>query len=1132
MQPVPDTRISFPGAEEEVLRLWDRLDAFRTSLKRSEGQPEYSFYDGPPFATGLPHYGHLLAGTIKDTVTRYAHQTGHHVNRRFGWDTHGLPIEFEIDKQLGIKTTEDVVKFGIANYNKECRSIVMRYAEEWKTVVKRMGRWIDMDHPYKTMDLSFMESVWWVFHQMWKQNLVYRGFKVMPFSTACGTPLSNFEAGMNYKNVTDPAVIITFPLEDEPDVSMLAWTTTPWTLPSNLALCVNGDLPYVKIFDETTKKTYIMCEPQLAQLPGKAKHTILERFKGSTLVGKHYVPLFEYFKSEREKGAFRIVADPYVTSDSGTGVVHCAPGFGEDDYRVCLANKVIEKGEKVVCPVDNNGKFTNDIPDFVGVYVKDADKDIMRRLKAAGRVFNVGTVVHSYPICWRSDTPLIYKAVPSWFVAVESIRDQLVENNKQTYWVPEFVKEKRFHNWLEGAHDWAVSRNRFWGTPLPIWTNEDGTEIRVFGSVAKLEKATGKKITDLHRENVDLLEVPSKKNPGKMLHRVNEVFDCWFESGSMPYGQLHYPFENKELFESSFPADFIAEGIDQTRGWFYTLLVVSTALFKKPPFKNLVVNGLVLASDGQKMSKRKKNYPDPMTVVDQFGADALRLYLINSPVVHGDTLKFQEKGVKDLLAPVFLPWFNAYRFFVQNCNNYFTEHGEAFTPSLEDARVNGNIMDKWLLSFTQSLIKFVRTEMQLYRLYTVVPRLVDFISEFTNWYVRLNRARIKGTAGKDACHVSLTVLFAVLETLCRAMAPFTPFFAEHVYQGIRFAIPADRREDSVHFTSFPTAWEEAIDPRIEAKVGALQAVIGLGRTIRDRRNLPVKQPLRKLTVISGDAQLLADLHELEGYIKSELNIAELELTQDEAHYVRLRAEPDRAKLGKRLRKDATAVYKAVAAMTAAEIKQFQAAGKTTLSGHEITAEEVQVVREFMGAADKQEAAWEKEFLVVLDLEVDEQMRNRGLAREVVNKIQKLRKRVGVQPSDPVDVYFAVEPAAGVVVPAIAASKEYLKSALGFLPVNAASRPAHTVLLGEEGVQLKGAAEKLTMWLTVQSFGLKNLTATYPKLASAIELYVATRDHKQLAETLQQNGSYTFVLNDTPVTLRLGVDVFLTVAESL
>jgi isoleucyl-tRNA synthetase len=630
---VPPDKLNFPRNEDEIQAYWDKIDAFKESLRRSEGRKLWTFYDGPPFATGLPHYGHILAGTIKDIVCRYAHQTGHHVERRAGWDCHGLPVEFEIDQKLGIKSRDDVLAMGIGNYNDECRAIVMRYSSQWVSTVTRMGRWIDFENDYKTMNISFMESVWWVFKQIFDKGLVYQGFKVMPYSTACSTPLSNFEASQNYKDVSDPALYVGFPLVGDPDGAMLvAWTTTPWTLPSNLALCVHPDFPYARVRDHASGKVLVMTTGRLAAFyspaklkknGGKPLYTLLSECTGASLKGQAYEPCFDYFKTETR--GFRVLVDKFVKDDSGTGIVHMAPAFGEEDNRICReAGLVAKDGAGIVCPLDANGRFTAEVRDFAGMYIKDADGPIAEALKARGLLVEKEVYNHSYPFCWRSETPLIYRTIPSWFVNVESIKERLLAANAQTYWVPEFVQTKRFHNWLKDARDWAISRNRFWGTPLPIWTSADGEEVVVVGSIAELQALSGRAdVTDLHRQYIDEITIPSKQGKG-LLRRVDEVFDCWFESGAMPYAQHHYPFENKAKFEAAFPADFIAEGLDQTRGWFYTLMVLSTALFDKPPFKNLIVNGLVLAEDGLKMSKRLKNYPDPLHVIHEYGADALR----------------------------------------------------------------------------------------------------------------------------------------------------------------------------------------------------------------------------------------------------------------------------------------------------------------------------------------------------------------------------------------------------------------------------------------------------------------------------------------------------------------------------
>ncbi|XP_032368663.1 isoleucine--tRNA ligase, cytoplasmic [Etheostoma spectabile] len=1068
VEPVPES-INFPSEEEKILQFWQKKDCFQECLKQSKNRPKYTFYDGPPFATGLPHYGHILAGTIKDIVTRFAHQSGFHVDRRFGWDCHGLPVEYEIDKTLGIKGPADVAKMGIAEYNKQCRNIVMRYSTEWETSVTRMGRWIDFKNDYKTLYPWFMETVWWVFKQLYDKGLVYQGVKVMPFSTACNTPLSNFEAHQNYKDVQDPSVIVTFPLVGNEDVALIAWTTTPWTLPSNLALCVNPEFFYVKVKDNATEKTYILMEARLGALfKSESEYAILDKFPGKTLKGKKYVPLFQYFAKCGEQGAFQVVMDNYVKEEEGTGVVHQAPYFGADDYRVCTEYKIIQRDQAPICPVDASGCFTSEVTDFAGQYVKDADKNIIKLLKEKGRLVNASSFKHSYPFCWRSDTPLIYKAVPSWFVRVEHMVDKLLDNNSKCYWVPEFVREKRFGNWLRDARDWAISRNRYWGTPIPLWVSDDFEEVVCIGSMAELEEMTGVKVTDLHRESIDSLTIPSRCGKG-VLRRVTEVFDCWFESGSMPYAQAHYPFENRKEFEDSFPAEFIAEGIDQTRGWFYTLLVLSTALFGKPPFKNVIVNGLVLASDGQKMSKRKKNYPDPGLIVQHYGADALRLYLINSPVVRAENLRFKEEGVRDVLKDVFLPWYNAYRFLVQNVQRLQKEEDIEFLYNENTAKQSDNIMDKWIQSFTQSLIQFFKAEMDAYRLYTVVPRLVKFVDMLTNWYVRTNRRRLKGENGTEDCLWALETLFSVLFSMCRLMAPFTPFITEMMYQNLRHLIDPTSVEEkdssSIHYLMLPQVREKVIDKRIESAVSQMQSVIELGRVIRDRKTLPVKYPLKEVVVIHQDPEALKDIQSLQKYILEELNVRQLTLSTDKDKYgIRLRAEPDHMVLGKRLKGAFKAITASIKELTSEQLQAFQKTGSINVDGHELHEEDLRLMYSFdqsFGSAAQYEAHSDAQVLVLLDVTPDQSMMDEGVAREVINRIQKLRKKGHLVPSDEITVYYHCQPEGEYLGAVIQAHTDFIlattKAPLLPFPV-----PKTASVIIEEKTQLKGSDLELTI----------------------------------------------------------------------
>ena len=913
----------------------------------------------------------------------------------------------------------------MCSYNAECRGIVSRYCKEWEIIVGRLGRWIDFEHGYRTMEPWYMESEWWVFKSLWEKGLVYRGYRVMPFSTALTTPLSNFEAGQNYKEVSDPAIIIAFSAVDEENVYYLAWTTTPWTLPSNMGLTVHPDFEYVKIKDIATGRFYWLAECRLSALYPKmlkkgykgGEFEIVEKCIGKDLVGRHYVPLFPYFKNWTS--AFRIICDTYVTNDSGTGIVHCAPGFGEDDYRVGIEHGLVEKGGKVPCPVDLNGCFTAEVPDYQGRYVKECDNDIMTHLKAEGRLIQKASIKHSYPFCWRSDTPLIYRAIDSWFVNVTAIKDRLLANNDKTYWVPSFVKEKRFHNWLRDARDWNISRNRYWGTPLPIWISDDGEEIVVIGSIKELEELTGATVTDLHRDSIDHLTIPSKQGKG-MLHRIPEVFDCWFESGSMPYAQQHYPFENKEVFEANFPAQFIAEGLDQTRGWFYTLMILSTALFDKPAFQNLIVNGLVLAQDGKKMSKRLKNYPDPVGVINKYGADSIRLYLINSPVVRAEPLRFKEEGVHGVLKDVFIPWYNAYRFLIQNIDYWETKTGKEFKPSFDIALGSSNVMDRWLLATTQELICFVRQEMEAYRLYTVVPRLIDFINSLTNCYVRLNRRRCKCAGGDtEEAYVSLCVLYECLLTLCRLMAPFTPFFTEYLYQNLRrihpnyqnpnVAIDDIGRADSIHYVMLPKTdlYASCDDPVIRRQMNRLMMAIETGRVLRERRTISLKMPVRSVTIISSNQEVLDDIHSLEGYLMEELNCLEVHYDSNADVWCKCSITPEFSILGRKLGKDFKTVVAALTKCTSEDVKILDQEHKLTVAGFELQEEELVVKREFVCEDKNYEGgvAADHSFIVAIDTTQDNEIFALGIAREFINRIQKLRKAAGLIPSDKIKVFF-------------------------------------------------------------------------------------------------------------------------------
>ena len=978
---------SFPEREERILEFWGKEKVFQKSLEATKNGPLFSFYDGPPFATGLPHYGHILAGTLKDVVPRFWTMKGYHVPRRFGWDCHGLPVENEIVKAKDLVGASAIEHFGIGTFNEECRSIVLRYTKEWEVTVNRMGRWVDFKTGFKTMDKSFMESVWWVFGELYKKGLVYEGFKVMPYSANLGTPLSNFEANLNYKDVDDPSLVVSFPLVDDPEVALVAWTTTPWSLPTNLALAVHPDLDYVKILDKKSGKQYILAEARVKANFEEAE--VLEVFKGKTLAGKRYKPLFNYYTDFNEN-AFQVFTDGFVTIEDGTGIVHLAPAFGEADFFVCQ-----REGIEPVCPLDQNGRYTDEIPEYAGMFVKDADKELIKRLKAEKRVVYHGTVRHRYPFCWRSDTPLIYKAVSSWFVAVEKIKDQILNANEQIHWVPGHIKYGRFGKWLESARDWAISRNRYWGTPIPLWKSEDG-EVRVISSVKELEEKTGKEIVDIHRHFIDDLTFVEN---GKTFKRIPEVFDCWFESGSMPYAQNHFPFEHKEETLKAFPADFIAEGIDQTRCWFYTLTVLSVALFNKPAFKNVVVNGILLAEDGTKMSKRLKNYPEPTVVVDKYGADAVRLYLLSSPAVIADDLRFSAKGVELVLRQVLIPLWNSFVFLSTYAKIYDWKPQSKFpVPKAE--------IDRWILSITQKLVHDVNEAMTNYELQAAVQPLVGFVDQLTDWYIRRTRGRFWADEATRDREEAFETLYTVLHTLVRVTAPFMPFLSEAIYLQLR------QKDEpvSVHLCTFPTVQNKMRDLELEKQMASVQSVVSIGHALRKEHKLKVRQPLAKAHVICSDPEKFEALKIHKSLIEEELNVKEIAFHTDETPFVSLQAKPNFRVLGKKVGKLMNAVHKAVEKLPVKDLKKLLEGQEVQLSVESetvtLTPEDVAVERK---VRENVIAATENVITVALDTQLTPTLIEEGIAREIVNKINTMRRDLDFAVTDRIHVKIQTTP---------------------------------------------------------------------------------------------------------------------------
>ncbi len=1004
----PAGQANFPQMEERTLAFWEENKTFDKSKENRKGAQEFIFYDGPPFATGLPHYGHLLAGTIKDVVPRYQTMRGKYCERGFGWDCHGLPVEYEMEKMLNLSGKREIETYGIDKFNEACRGIVLRYTAEWERIVKRMGRWVDFTNGYRTMDLNYMESIWWVFKQLWDQGLIYEGHKILPYCARCATPLSNFEANQGYMEVDDPAITIRFKIEGQENTYFLAWTTTPWTLPSNMALASGPEIEYVKVNDNGT--FYILAESRLSAYYKKDVPEIVERMKGSALAGMTYEPLFPYFADKKSEGAFRMINAEYVSTEDGTGIVHIAPGFGEDDAAAGKANGIPE-----VCPLDAECKFTKEVPDYFGIYVKDADKDIIKRLKDEGKLVHRGTIKHNYPHCWRDDSPLIYKAISTWFVRIDRIKEKMLKSNSQMTWVPEHIKEGRFGKWLENARDWAISRNRYWGCPLPIWRNEETGEAVCVGSVAELEELTGQKIDDIHKHFVDKLTIKSKS--GAILTRVPEVLDCWFESGSMPYAQKHYPFEQKEKFDANFPADFIAEGLDQTRGWFYTLTVLASALFGQPPAKHVVVNGLILAEDGQKMSKRKKNYPDPMDVVNTYGADALRLFLLGSPVVRAEDLRFSEDGIKEVLRGVMLPIWNAYSFFTTyaNVDNWEPPKGELKAPENPE-----NPLDRWILSSLADMVAEIRTAMDTYHIQKAANRFEKFVEDLTNWYIRRSRRRFWKSQNDTDKLDAYSTLYYVLITFTKCAAPFIPYITEEIYRALR----TEDMPESVHLCDYPEI-TTVRDTRLEKQMESTMNAVTLGRFLRTQRNLKIRQPLAKAILVAADPEVRKMLEETADIISEELNVKQILVQDSDSSLVDLSAKANFKVLGPKLGPKMKTAAAAIAKLTHEQIGDLENGGSFELDLGDGTTIAITAADLSINRAEKAgvTVATDQGITLALDTELSHELILEGIAREFVSKVQNMRKEAGLEVSDRITLHY--QAADGIVGEAVAMFGEYI-----------------------------------------------------------------------------------------------------------
>jgi isoleucyl-tRNA synthetase len=1010
----------FPELERRTLAYWNAHATFRRSVERRGGDGEFVFYDGPPFANGLPHYGHLLTGYVKDIVPRYKTMRGAKVDRRFGWDCHGLPAEVEAERLLGISGKADILKMGIETFNEACRDSVLRYTREWQEYVTRQARWVDFANDYKTLDLPYMESVMWAFKQLHDKGLIYQGFKVLPYCWRCETPLSNHELRMDddvYAERTDPSVTVRFKLETGEWI--LAWTTTPWTLPSNLAVAVGRDITY-DVLQTPDGERYILAHDRVTAHAKELNGAVITgALRGEDLLGRRYHPLFDYLADTDQFGtgnAFRVIASDEVTTEDGTGVVHMAPAYGEADAAACQ-----EAGIPTVLTVDEQGKYLPVVRDWAGVHVFEANKAIIARLREDGALVRRADYTHSYPHCWRCRNPLIYKAVSSWFVEVTKLRRRMVELNEQINWVPEHVKHGQFGKWLSGARDWSISRNRFWGSPIPVWMSDNPQypRVDVYGSLDELERDFGVRPDDLHRPGIDALTRPNPDDPSghSVMRRVPEVLDCWFESGSMPFAQVHYPFENREWFDSHYPGDFIVEYIGQTRGWFYTLHVLATALFDRPSFRSCVSHGIVLGNDGRKMSKSLRNYPDVNEVFDTYGSDAMRWFLMASPILRGGNLVVTEQGIREGVRQALLPLWNSYYFFALYAN------AEGYTASA--SLRSGHVLDRYILGKTRALVHALADKLDGYDVAVACQLLRDYLELLTNWYIRRSRDRF--WAGDRA---ALDTLWTVLEAVTRAAAPLLPMTAETIWRGLTGG-------DSVHLADWPSVDDWPADDTLASTMDLTRSVCSAALSLRKNRQLRVRLPLATLTVADVSARTLAEFGDI---IKDEVNVKELVLSADPASLGTKTLTVNPRALGPRLGKQVQEVIRAVKAGSWSVTGDVVVAGGVGLLPGEyelrLTAADPDSTMSLPGSSG----------LIALDTRVTPSLAAEGTARDVVRVIQQARRDAGLDVSDRITLLIGAD---GAVADAVRAHEAFIAGET--LAVSASVVPGAEVPAGPQAV---------------------------------------------------------------------------------
>ena len=970
---------SFSNIENEILDSWKKNNIFQKSLDKNNDS-EYVFYDGPPFANGLPHYGHLLTGFVKDIIPRFQTMLGNKVDRRFGWDCHGLPAEMESEKEIGVSGRAEIIKFGVENFNDHCKQSVMKYTQEWEKSVYRQARWVDFENDYKTMDISYMESVIWAFKELWKKGLIYEKDRVMPYSWKAETPISNFETRLDdsYRERTDPAVTVKVKISDyDIESSILIWTTTPWTLPSNLAIAVNKDLDYLLLNKEGENLIIgeFAYDKYMEELDG---FNIRKKIKGTEIIGLNYEPIFPYFKNE--KNAFKILSGDFVNTEEGTGIVHMAPGFGEDDQIVCEEN-----GISSICPVDSKGRFTSEVKDYEGILVFDSNKEIIKKLKTDNVLLKHENYKHNYPHSWRTDEPLIYRTLNSWYVEVSKFKDKMVENNKNINWIPDHIKDGSFGNWLEGARDWSISRNRFWGTPIPVWKSSDPKypRVDVYGSIDEIENDFGVRPKNLHRPFIDELSRPNPDDPtgkSKMV-RVEEVFDCWFESGSMPFAQVHYPFENKEWFESHFPADFIVEYIAQTRGWFYTLMVLSTALFDRPPFLNAIGHGVVVDENGSKLSKRLNNYPAPDEVWNNFGADALRWFLVSSPILRGQNLVMDRdgSGIDASLRQVIVPLWNSVYFFTLYCNI------EDYSPNL----INDSDLpiDRYILSKVHMASNDVKQCLSNYDITSACNIISEFIDTLNNWYIRRSRNRFWDKATNKNAKDAYDTLYTVLNILLKFSAPLIPLVSEKLYMNLN-------NGDSVHLQDWPELDEFILDEELISNMDKVRKIVSSALSIRKKNKIRVRQPLNLLKINIDKNKWIENYIEL---IKEEVNVKEIIIDEkkDNAGPEELKIIP--SSLGPRVGSKVQDCIKF------AKLGEWKKVGEKIIIGDVELLEGEYKLEPKVLEDDSSQLVLGENILVFLDMELDQKLIREGISRDVIRMVQNLRRKKDLEVSDSINI---------------------------------------------------------------------------------------------------------------------------------